>query len=518
VTVVPRVAAEPSVTTEESRRERLGVLLLCAGCAACYLVSSFTVYAQYRGSGYDLGIFDQAVRAYSRFHAPITPLKAPGFDILGDHFHPILALLAPAYWVWDNPGVLLVAQALLIAWSVRVVYRFTRRRTGPGFSFMIAAVYGLAWPIQTMIDVQFHEVAVAVALLALAIDALDRGDHKRLVLWSAALLLVREDMGILVALLGLLAYVRARSVDATTWRTRLAHRPPGAAVALVVGGVAAYELITAVAIPALAPTHRFGYWQFDAIGENLPDALGNIITRPWHAVHVFFTPGDKVRTMLYLIAPLTILPFCSPYVVIALPLLAERFFNSRPELWITHFQYNALPWLVLVLAYVDGAGRLGLFRATPRAALVRRLLASGLVIAEVVLAFVVATQFRSLFPNALHLVENRREPTALSAQRAGQLIPDHVCVQATERLAPHLTRRDHVTLPDLPVDGSDFIVLDLSRPNVGFRATPAAVLAAARAARYVTVFREGSVLVLRAPDYAGPSDDCAPLGPGRAPG
>lgn len=502
----------------EARRERLGIVALSILCAACYLVSSFTVYAQYLGSGYDLGIFDQAVRAYSHFQAPITPLKAPGFDILGDHFHPILALLAPAYWIWDNPGVLLVAQALLVASSIPVVYRFTRRRAGIGFSLTVSAVYGLAWPIQTMIDVQFHEVAVAVPLLALAVDALDRGEYRRLLLWAAALLLVREDMGILVALLGVLVYLRApRPADARSWRARVVRRPPPAAAALILGGVAAYELVVAVIIPALAPSHHFSYWQFDAVGKNLPDAIRGIITHPWHAVHVFFTPGVKVRTMLYLLVPLAFLPFCSPYVLLALPLFAERFFNSRPELWITHFQYNALPWLLLVLAFVDGAARRGLFRTTWTAALARKMITAFLVAAELVLTVVVATQFRSLLPNTVRLIENRREPAGLSAQRAGELIPDHVCVQVTERIAPHLTRRDYVTLPDLPLDEPDFIVLDLSRPNVGVRAAPAAVLAAARASGYLTVYSDGPVLVLRSPTYAGPSSECAPLGKGRRP-
>jgi hypothetical protein len=61
-------------------------------------------------------------------------------------------------------------------------------------------------------------------------------------------------------------------------------------------------------------------------------------------------------------------------------------------------------------------------------------------------------------------------------------------------------------------------VLDLSRPNVGIRATPAAVLAAARASSYVTVFTDATVVVLRSPDYSGPSSECAPLGRGREDG
>lgn len=508
----------PPVSADGARRERVGVIALVLACAACYFVSLFTVYGQYLGSGYDLGLFDQAVRAYSRFQAPITPLKAPGFDLLGDHFHPILALLAPAYWAWDNPGVLLIAQALLSAASVPVVYRFARRRAGAGFSWTVSAAYGLAWPVQTMIDVQFHEVAFAVPLLALAIDALDRRDHKGLLIWSAALLLVREDMGILVALMGVLVYLRAAPThDATSLRSRLVHRPQLAALALILGGFAAYVSVTAVVIPALAPSHHFAYWQFDAIGRNLPDAVLNIITHPWHAGHVFFTPAVKTRTLLYLLAPLAFLPLRSPYVVIALPLLAERFFNSRPELWIAHFQYNALPWLVLVLGFIDGAGRAGVFHQTWAARLTRRLLVGVLVVAQVVLTAVLATQFQSLLPNALHLIENRHDASALAAQRAGAVVPDGVCVQADERVAPHLTRRDHVTLPDLPVGGSDFIVLDLSAHNVGRRAAPTAVLSAARGAGYLTVLSDQFMLVLRSPDYAGPSSECAPLGKGRPP-
>ena len=500
---------------ELSRRERIGIAAVAIVCVACYLATSYRVYVQDVGGGYDLGLFDQAVRAYSHFKAPIAPLKAPGFDILGDHFHPILALLAPVYWVWDDAGVLVVAQALLTAASILVVYRFTRRRFRIGFSWTVSAVYGLAWPIQTMIDVQFHEVAFAVPILALAIDALDRGEHKWLLLWSGTLLLVREDMGTLVALLGVLAYSKDPPGDgATSWRSRLVHRPSATAVALTLGGIAAYEVVTGVIIPTLAPSHQFAYWQFDAIGKNLPDALQGIITHPWHAARVFFTPAEKTRTILYLLAPLAFLPFCSPYIVLALPLLAERFFNFREQLWIPHFQYNALPWLVLVLAFVDGAARVGVFRGTWTATLARRLLIAFLVGAEVWLSFVVPGQFRSLRSNAVRLIENRRDAVALSAYHAAAVIPDHVCVQAEARIAPHLTNRDYVTLPGLRIAGWDFIVIDPSVPNVASRPAPPVVLAAARASGWVTIFSEGPTVVLRSPTYAGPSAKCAPLGRG----
>ena len=60
------------------------------------------------------------------------PLKGAGYNVLGDHFHPIIAVFAPLYWIWDSPYVLLIVQTALIAASIPVVYRFARRRTDPG--------------------------------------------------------------------------------------------------------------------------------------------------------------------------------------------------------------------------------------------------------------------------------------------------------------------------------------------------------------------------------------------------
>ena len=64
-------------------------------CAVGALYVCYSV-AQWRAlvvPSWDLGIFAEAVQAYSRFEAPIVPIKGPGYNLLGDHFHPILALL-----------------------------------------------------------------------------------------------------------------------------------------------------------------------------------------------------------------------------------------------------------------------------------------------------------------------------------------------------------------------------------------------------------------------------------------
>src|SRR5947208_3185542 len=57
-------------------------------------------HALMRSSGYDLGIFEQMVRGYAELQAPLVPLRGTNFNGLGDHFDPIVALIAPPYALW----------------------------------------------------------------------------------------------------------------------------------------------------------------------------------------------------------------------------------------------------------------------------------------------------------------------------------------------------------------------------------------------------------------------------------
>jgi uncharacterized membrane protein len=471
-------------------------------------VAFFAVYADYAVSrqatyltaGYDLGIFDQAVRNYARFRAPLVPLKGIGYNIFADHFHPIIATAAPLYWIWPNPIDLLVLQAALIAASVPIVHGFAARRMSSSAALVVAASYGLGWAVQGMVDFDFHEIAYAVPLLAAAIDALDRDDDRWLLITGGLLLLVREDMGVLVAIVGVLRLLRGPRAARRTRRTRAVGG------SMVVAGVVAYFVTTSLVIPAFAPTGQFSYWTFDALGRNAPDALGNIVSHPSHAISVFFTPSVKVQTMAYLLVPLALLPFRSRYALLAVPLFAERFFNSREHLWTTQFHYNVLPWLVLVLAMVDGAARLGIWRRLPLRAVLLGYLA-------VVPVYVViepgptAPAIQRLLTGAAWRTTARER----AQQAAVAAVPRDVCVSVDDRLAPHLTGRDRVTLPGVPTPRTDYYVLDLSEQEVGYLLpTPQSVLARATADGYQVVLARGTMRVLRSPDFTGPSPLCSP--------
>lgn len=467
------------------------VVLLSLVLFAVYSVYALARQATYLTAGYDLGIFDQAVREYAHFRTPIVALKGADYNIFADHFHPIIALAAPLYWLIDSPSTLLVVQAGLIAASVPFVHAFARRRMGSGAALAIAAVYGTGWALQAMVDFDFHEVAWGVPILAATIDALDRCNDRALLVYAGLLMLVREDMGVILVVIGLL---------------RLLHRPRRTGLWLIGVGAVGYFLVTTLVIPAFAPNGQFAYWTFDALGRDLPHALVNIVVHPIRTVRLFVTPSIKAETLGYFVLPLALLPLRSRYALIALPLLAERFFNSRSQVWSTHYHYNALPWVVLVLAMIDGGGRLGIFsRRVPTRVVIGYLVTVAVLI--------------SVVPNPTPMVLRRMATGAawrvsqhLRDQRAAVAqLPSGVCVSVDDRLAAQLTNRDRVTLPGVSTPRTDFVALDLSQADVGFELpTPQAILADVRAKGFVTVFRQGELLVLRSPDYAGPTPGCRP--------
>ncbi|HEY0118295.1 MAG TPA: DUF2079 domain-containing protein [Cellulomonas sp.] len=481
------------------------------------VVASFAVYAtysvsrwrQYLPAGYDLGIFDQAVRAYSEFRAPTVPLKGIDFNVLGDHFHPIIAVLAPLYWLWDDPRALLVAQAALIAVSAIPVWHFARRRWTGHIATALSVAYVLGWPLQGMADFDFHEIAFGVPLLAWAIDALDRRRDVELAVAAGLLLLVREDMGVVVLVLGLLRV--------------LARKPrwPGWVTAAV--GVVVFVLLVEVVIPAFAGT-GYQYWEYPVLGSGPGDAIRTMLTHPWSVIQNFFVPGTKSVTMLVLLAPLLLLPLASPITLVALPILAERFLSDRDLLWTTEFHYNAPIWAILFFGAMDGLFRIQahVIPARARAGTVRAVV--GVLVAVPLAAMLpLAGNSAALFPLARLTTGAAWTLGGHIADQAAAVasVPPGTCVAADDRLAAHLTRTNRVTVPGVPAPTPDYVLLDRSQPEPGnpypvekWRdPTTQQAYSAAIAAGFRVIGTYGDVVVLRGPAAQGATAACGPAAP-----
>ncbi|MER6999812.1 DUF2079 domain-containing protein [Streptomyces sp. NPDC000410] len=388
-----------------ARGSRTVPSLVAVAVFVLYTAFALRQHHRFETTGYDLGIFEQAVRAYAELRPPASEIRTasapPGFSgeaypLLGDHFHPILILLAPLYLLVPHVETLLVAQAGLVAWSTYVVSRAARRHLPqPGAAVSLGLAYGCSWGLQQLIGFDFHEVAFAVPLLALACAAYLDGRWTAAAWWAAGLLLVKEDLGATAALLGLLLMRRQRRVGLT----------------LFLSASAATVLIVGVVIPALAPDGRYGYLtQQYAYGpfEGLP---------------------IKALTLMALLVITAGLATRSPLVLLMVPTLAWRLTSPNPAYWNTELHYSAVLMPIAFLALID-------------------VLRRGVTWPPVSVPLVVAVLLMPTQPLSSLATPDfwRDSPRQAAARTAVSLIPDGARVAASNNLAPHLTGRATVHL------------------------------------------------------------------------
>jgi uncharacterized membrane protein len=447
-----------------------------------YSTFSFQRFSRFQSAGYDLGIFDQVVRQYSHFAVPYSQIKGTDFNILGDHFHPIIAVLAPLYWLWDDPRMLGIAMAGLLAVSAFPVYLFTRPRLGPVPGILVSAGYLFWWPIQGLVAFDFHEIAFGVPLVAWLIHALDQRKNRTVVLLCVTLLMVREDMGFIVMATALVILLRRQ------WRL---------GACLFATGLTAYLAVTGLVIPHFNAHQTFAYWQYSDLGPTLGAAVLFILANPLKTLALLFSNETKQLLWAALSVPLGFLPLGSAYALLAAPILLSRLLSDRPGTWGTAFQYNAILAPILVMAAVDVLTKL-LRRCKPLGWL--RTIAPALFTVGVFAGTALAP---SLFP--LHQLFTPAAWTTTAHMHAQQrivgMVPDGVLVEADDRLVPHLTNRASVGMIGRQSGRAQWALVDLTQDNTGGGGdgnyTPETAMKFLAAKGFREVYREDDILLLR---------------------
>jgi len=505
----PRAADGTAVGTGRLRalwnRSSVKVGALTVAAAFVYCLDSLNLLRRFLASTFDLVIFDQGIRGYAHLAAPVSIARGVSdgqgahFMLLADHWSPVLALLAPLYWIHDSPATLLVAQGVLFALAIPPLWAYSRRRLGPGAAYFVSVAYALSLPVMEAVIFDFHEVAFVPVLTAVMVERFDVGKRWHGILAAVALLLVKEDMGLLVAGFG--GYL-------------LLTRRRWTGLAFVAGGVAATWAATHLLIPAFGGSATF-YWAYGQFGSTLGSALLNVITHPLHALHVFVTPWVKARTMIGLLAMFGFLPLASPMVVAVLPLLAERMLASGyPLWWQAKFQYDAFLVMILCCAAVDGAARLQrhwparwdrwLTYPFGRPAWLRRGGAAwpaatlwAAAICAAALVYLPSSPFGPVLKPGFYGTNARMRAAAAAVAH----VPAGVEVEASNNIGPALSGRDTVLLLDGTPRWAPWVVGDTLGLDFPF-CTPsqqAQEVAYLRAHGYAQVFADDGYVVLHRP-------------------
>jgi uncharacterized membrane protein len=234
-------------------------------------------------------------------------------------------------------------------------------------------------------------------------------------------------------------------------------------------------------------------------------ALWHVVRHPLATWHLAVSPHEKVTLLRWLFAPLGFASLASPFVLLALPLLAERLLSQNPNHWTLTHQYSAPFVPILTLAAVDGVGRLrrlteGLRRGHTSArhrGIAPRVHAVGPVVYSLgVLAVAVWACGRMPFNELTKASMWRTSAYTKVQQAAVDVVPSGVSVEASNWLAPHLVDRADVMLLDATPHNAPWVVFD--EGNIEFPMTPAAQSARVEwlsSHGYSAVFSQSGIVV-----------------------
>jgi uncharacterized membrane protein len=436
---------------------------------------------------FDLGNVVQAVWSTAHGH-PFSVTGLPGVEIsrLGAHFEPAVALFAPLWWLWPDPSLLLVCQAVGVATGAVPVYLLGKKHLESDWA---AAGFALAYLLhpatQWLVLDDFHTVALATPLLLWGFWFLDEDRLLPFTVVALAACLTKEQIGVVVAAMGL------------WYALRPGRRRAGLAVAA--GGIAVTAVAFALVIPhySISGTSRFE-GRYTAIGGSPRGILETAVTDPGAIV----SAATDRRDFAYagdLVLPLLALPLLAPLAALtAVPDLALSVLSDTRSQTSIHFHYTAGALPGLMVAAVLGAARLRRRFAWARRpdgrAVVVSTLAAGLLLGP--LPFWSHVPFGSdVGTREFSVGEHARV-----AGRALRLVPADAPVSATNTLGAHLSERSRVfSFPVLRE--ARWVAVDVTRPSyrdqTGRQAQFEAALARVRASgRFRVVFDEDGILVL----------------------
>ncbi|MBB4917367.1 DUF2079 domain-containing protein [Streptosporangium saharense] len=444
-------------------RSRAPLFFVTVLSALLYSAYSLVSFARFRAGAYDLVIFDQAVRSYSRLGPPVAIVKGvhndfgAQFSVLGDHWSPILAVLSPFYRIHDGPETLLVLQAILLASAIPFLWKYAFRafsaspmvseRGAERMAYCVAIAYAISWPVAETVAFDFHEAAFVPLLTAVLLER-HQANRKWHVLVVAFLILqVKEDMGLLVAGLGLF------------FMTRKGDRAFGALFVLM--GAAATYLCTQVLIPHFGGRSDY-YWAYSGLGHNFREAALHALTHPFDALALLATPPVKVQTVILLLAPLLFASVMSPITISVVPLVMERMLSSSfPNWWDSKYHYNAFIVMVIFVGGVDGYRRLTALMPISRGPgrLGRAVLWWPSLVLLVSIAMIPFFAFGRFFSADFYASTPRTEAAAVAVAA----VPDDALVEAANNVAPALSSRTRTLLWDRTVRWAPWVIADVQK-------------------------------------------------------
>ncbi len=421
-----------------------------ASAVLVYIVFSYLSYRKFMYPMLDLGLFNRHMWGMVRGDFGPNPLKFPTqLNLLGDHSHFILFLYAPIYFLWQNAFSLVLIQIVALGLSGYPIYKIALQRfkNKPAAAAWLVPYY-LFFGFWSGQAYAFHEVFLALPLIAWALYFLLEDKFKPMLVCLLLLLLVKENMPLLVMMFGLYVIVMRRQ-----------YKKGGLLIGL---GAAYFVAVTQYWLPWFGNAPYV--YSDNVFGKSSADVARAAVLTPKEFARQIFLPLEKTKSIVFMLLSFGGLPLIGIEVLILIsPLWLGRFLSTQPWRWsvIQHYSVDQAP--ILIVAAIVGAYRLHKLAQAKGMKISGRnagLCAVGLCIVGSMLVHVRINRHLPAYPGRLLMPSfytlSRSDKTA---QAALANIPKDASVAAQAAFPQLSSRRDIYNLPiDLNTYQPEYIV------------------------------------------------------------
>ncbi len=396
----------------------------------------------FQTTGFDLGIFNQSLYLYAHgWMGPNTIRQVA--TLFGDHFEPVMLLLAPMYYVFRS-YTLLIVQIVAVVVGGLGVYLLVKKETEDKYLAVGALlIFYLFYGLWDAIVFDYHNGVVGAMGWPWLFYAWSKKKWNWYYVFFVLMLFCKENISLMLLCLGGSIILFGKKEEKKHgWLT-------------VVVSVFYFWLVIFVIIPHFNQG-TYDHWaSYAKYGATPVAALGYFLKHPWEILVLFFNDIQKVKTWLMLAVTGGIVLIGKPkYGVVLLPVVAQKFLSANDVYWGHRFHYSVEFAPIIAL----GVG-LGLAQVQ------NKKWRYGLLV-----VFVVANL---LVLNSIHFYDGRTIRDIFLARNyqigfdrndvweAMKMIPAGAAVSAQNTLVSHLAdRREIYLFPS--IEDSEYIILNLS--------------------------------------------------------
>ena len=423
--------------------EKWAVLVIMLLFTAIFCSISLVNHYNFRTSALDLSYYSQALYDYSQFRYNYHTLSyTPFVSTLGDHWEPILFILAPLRYIFGNITPLVI-QIIAIVLGGLGIFRFFHLKSSQRWLPHLAMLHFYSiWGVYAALAFDFHASVLGAVLLPWIFYGFAKSDLRLIIGFWILFLMCAEKMAIWgVFISAALAILHRKD-------RKLLYTSLGLA------GFSMLYFVLAVKFfmpPHLKPKAEYRHFNYSHLGENYGEVLQTMIKRPGYAISLLwenpiadnprhdFAKPQTLRMLLY--AGGFVIFIRPVYALMLLPIVGMNLLSDKLGAWgITrHYSMEYVPVLCLGLfSFISEFQR-------PRTAQIL----GGIAVVVTLSSSMIALSTR---PPVFHCKEctlpflgdhwTRPEFEVGKVYELLELIPPKVNVAASSTIAPHLSMRD----------------------------------------------------------------------------